>query len=422
MRKLGIHRTDDEDIKEVFRRYLSSEKAGPWFLIVDNADDMDMLFGNAGMHTGLADYLPQSEHGLVLFTTRSTEVAEAVAGMDIIELGNMDREEAKRLIGEHLRRKELLSDDAAIAALVGELAYLPLAITQAAAYLNRNQISATEYLELLRGTEQEIIGLMSREFHDNARYRGTGNAVATTWVVSFDKIRKSNPTAADLLLFISHIEPKAIPRSILPGIGAEEMTHAIGTLCAYSFLSRRGERAVYDMHSLVHLATRKWGQKHGLTVKAADAMEAMRHVARVFPSDDHANRNVWREYMPHALRMLQGGIGYDIKERYALFFRVGRCLQVDGRTREALDCFERCYFWRKKQFSEDHPDRLASQHALAIAYDANGQVQKAVELLEHVVKVQKMLAEDHPGRLASQHALAGAYDANGPGPKGRRAT
>jgi len=49
--------------------------------------------------------------------------------------------------------------------------------------------------------------------------------------------------------------------------------------------------------------------------------------------------------------------------------------------------------------AEDHPDRLASQHALASAYEANGQVDEAVALLEHVVKVREKLAEDHPSRL-----------------------
>ena|SRR5687768_9997257 len=56
----------------------------------------------------------------------------------------------------------------------------------------------------------------------------------------------------------------------------------------------------------------------------------------------------------------------------------------------------------------------ASQHELARAYRANGQVEEGVELLEHVVKVQETtLAENHPSRLASQHALAGAHQANG---------
>jgi hypothetical protein len=43
-----------------------------------------------------------------------------------------------------------------------------------------------------------------------------------------------------------------------------------------------------------------------------------------------------------------------------------------------------------------------------------GDARRAVALLEHVVKVEETtLAETYPDRLASQHALVGAYDANG---------
>ena len=55
---------------------------------------------------------------------------------------------------------------------------------------------------------------------------------------------------------------------------------------------------------------------------------------------------------------------------------------------------------------EDYPFRLASQHALTIAYQADGQVKEAVKLLEQVVAIrEQVLKEDHPDRLASQHAL-----------------
>lgn len=63
---------------------------------------------------------------------------------------------------------------------------------------------------------------------------------------------------------------------------------------------------------------------------------------------------------------------------------------------------------------KEDADRLSAQHALAGAYRANGRVKEAVELLEHVVAVQKeALAEDHPSQLASQHELARIYWANG---------
>lgn len=68
---------------------------------------------------------------------------------------------------------------------------------------------------------------------------------------------------------------------------------------------------------------------------------------------------------------------------------------------------------REKTLAKDHPDRLASQHELAIAFQANGQVKQAIELLENVVAIkEKTLVGDHPSRLTSQHELARAYQAN----------
>jgi hypothetical protein len=53
------------------------------------------------------------------------------------------------------------------------------------------------------------------------------------------------------------------------------------------------------------------------------------------------------------------------------------------------------------------PNRLASQRELAIAYRADGQVGKAVELLEHVFAVDaRILRDGHPTWLVSQNALA----------------
>jgi Tetratricopeptide repeat len=192
----------------------------------------------------------------------------------------------------------------------------------------------------------------------------------------------------------------------------EQMVHAIGTLCAYAFLVRREESKIFDMHSLVHLATRIWVQKHGDATQVTE--QVTRHLAMAFPTDDYINRSLWREYLPHAIKVLQGNEKLNIEEKYNLYFWVGRCLRADGRIREALGCLEECYRWKKSHFAEDHPSRLTSQHQLAGAYIADGQVKKAVELLEHVVAVwEKMLAEDHPDRLASQQELARAYIADG---------
>ena len=166
------------------------------------------------------------------------------------------------------------------------------------------------------------------------------------------------------------------------------------------------------MHRLVHLATKIWLDEHSAAEGLNERVAA--RFAEVFPSDDYTNRATWREYFPHAIQFLRNTKALDIEARYDLCLAVGRCLQVDGRIGEAVDWLSECFLWRQSRYPDNHPDRLASQHALAGAYQANGQVTKAVELLEQVVAIkEEVLAEDHPSRLASQHQLARAYQANG---------
>ena len=406
--------SSNADAKVLLRDHLNSPKAGKWLLVIDNADDPDLLFGEIGKSEGLVDYLPESDGGRTLFTTRSGIVADDIASADVVKLEKMSAQDATNYLEESLIRKNSIRNNPdQVKQLLTDLEYLPLAITQAAAYLNKKQISVGEYLGLLRGTPRDMVSLMSREFRDKTQYKGTQNAVATTWLVSFEQIRRHESAAADLLAFISRIQSKGIPRSLLPPCESEEeMTNAIGTLCAYSFLSSRGENKVFDMHSLVHMATRIWVEQCELALQEAE--KAIRHIYDAFPTDDHENRFLWREYMPHAIKVLEDPEGRGIEERYKLYYWVGRCLQVDGRIREAVKALEQCHQWRSSEYPEDHPDRLSSQHVLAIAYRKNGQVKEAVSLFKHVVEVRgRVLDEDHPNRLASQHELASAYLSNG---------
>lgn len=76
------------------------------------------------------------------------------------------------------------------------------------------------------------------------------------------------------------------------------MVVAIGLLCSYSFLSKREDGDTYEMHRLVQLGMRIWLQQNAeMTVIQR---QALMHVVEIFPSNDHVNRWIWREYLPHA--------------------------------------------------------------------------------------------------------------------------
>jgi tetratricopeptide (TPR) repeat protein len=102
------------------------------------------------------------------------------------------------------------------------------------------------------------------------------------------------------------------------------------------------------------------------------------------------------------------------KESLPLYDLQARSLLNIGKDKKAVELLEQLVEIKRTTLARDHPDRLASQHALALAYQANGQVKKAVELLEQVVEIKETtLARDHPDQLASQRALAEVYEANG---------
>ncbi|KAF5846047.1 hypothetical protein GGP41_008575 [Bipolaris sorokiniana] len=376
VRLLGVPKVADgeDDVKEQFKWHLGTARAGKWLLIVDNADDADIVLGGA-QSKGIVDYLPRNEEGVTLFTTRTLDVAVKLTGSHVLELGAMDRQDATAFLTKSLINKELLSDSVATTDLLDELVCLPLAIAQAAAYLNGNRISIRGYLRLLHSTELDLVKLMSREFRNDAQYKGTANAVATTWVVTFSQIRARDKVAVKLLSFMSCIEWKAIPRSILPRVRSRvRMTDAIGTLCAHSFLIRRENEEVYDIHRLVHLATRIWVRQYGDTRRVVE--KGIRHVARIFPRDDYENRIKWRAYLPHALRLLEDNQDSSMEERSQLCLLVGKCLYVDGRFQEAVRWLKESYEQRKTLEKRD-PKRLQAQYELATAYEANGQAARA---------------------------------------------
>jgi tetratricopeptide (TPR) repeat protein len=101
-----------------------------------------------------------------------------------------------------------------------------------------------------------------------------------------------------------------------------------------------------------------------------------------------------------------------LEELLPLYLLQARSLGNTGKNKMAVALLEQVIEIEGRTLAETHPDRLASQHELAIIYKANGQVKEAIALLEQVIEIRGNLAETHPDRLASQHELATAYNAN----------
>jgi tetratricopeptide (TPR) repeat protein len=414
-RRLCIAGCEEEkaDVKRLVQGYLSKESAGQWLLVFDNADDINMWIAEAGSEPGsdrLIEYLPRSDQGCIMFTSRDRKTAVNLAHQNIVEVPEMDEDVATQLLQKCLVNPSLATSRSDTKVLLEELTYLPLAIIQAAAYINENGITFADYLLLLADQEEDVIDLLSEEFEDDGRYHNIKNPVATTWLVSFEQIRHRDPLAADYLSFMCCIDSKDIPQSLLPsGPSRKKEIEAIGTLNAYSFITKRPADAALDLHRLVHLSTRNWLRKEKLLTDSTERV--IRRLEEVFPDDDHKNRSVWRTYLPHARYVLESNlVDKDWQSRMNLLWRYGMCLFADGRWNEAEAAIAEVLEIEKRDLGTDHPDTLISIANLASTYWNQGRWDEAEELELQVLETCKTkIGADHPHTLISMGNLASTY-------------
>ncbi len=177
-----------------------------------------------------------------------------------------------------LLRKKLGSDfdEKYVAELAQSLDYMPLAITQAAAYISQRapRYTVTRYLNDLHGSDSGRVSLLKKDVGDSRRDGTASNSILATWQISFEHIRKEKPSAARILPLMSLFDRQGIPEYLLCKLDdvdneadsivdtMDESTidfeEDIYTLISYSLISSNIEGNMFEMHRLVQFSTKKW--------------------------------------------------------------------------------------------------------------------------------------------------------------------
>jgi nucleoside phosphorylase len=404
---VGIQNVKPAEVKEHIKAYFS-QKNWKWLLIFDNADDLDMWAKDISTTPAL-DFLPHNNQGHIIFTTRSEKLAVELASV-MMYVRELDQETGVEFLEKSLVQKSLLDDRKAVIALLKQLTFLPLAVAQAAAYINESGIRVSDYLLILQEQEGYVVKLLSKDFGDHGRYKDTQNPIAMTWLISFYQVQKTDQLAADYLALMACVDPHNIPRSFLPQpTSRKRMVEALGLLVAYSFVTLGPGNKTITVHRLVHLATRNWLNKehhfYAYIKQAADRFND------VFPDSDHANGQLWREYLPHALTLLSEPEFRRQQQQYLrLIENMGQCLCSDGRFNEAEVLFRDIMAIQQTEHGDRHPSTLSSTANLGTTYRFQGRWNEAEKVEVQVVETRKqVLGPEHPDTLTSMANLASTY-------------
>ena len=451
--KVGLLRghEQDVDVLPLVKRWLSDEHNGPWQLIVDNADEMKYFFDNfdgdsqlesTEERRAISDFIPQSGNGTVLFTSRNRDLATRLVGShrSIIDIDVMSSTEAMNLLETKLENTSQGDHEQRIK-LCDALEGFPLAISQAAAYINRMRPRMTipRYLKLLEqsATRTNREHVLNGDAGDFRRDKSAKNSIVTTWQISFDHIRGTFPTAAQLLSLMSFFNRQGIPDFVLQTArmysdGEKDDTYDvdkgmdfdadIATLQAYCLVSVDQDGKTFQMHRLVQFATKRW-----LELQPSNRLQYYRCAFMdllYLHFDDHFGQNSNREYdslLAHAFEV-ERDIPADLIGRTLwvnLMYHAGHHLYNIGHNSTAERILSAAAKVAEEQGGVAGLDYLRVLREWARVLNNSGDLAAAQTKLEHVVEIgSKTLPTTH--RLLFYGKLDLAANLNSQG-KGERA-
>ncbi|KAI7762647.1 hypothetical protein LZL87_008993 [Fusarium oxysporum] len=416
------HEFNSSDSRALFHRYLSAERLGRWFLIIDDADtDNDSLFPSTQPRSVFSD-LPHSKEGNILFITHSMKAATAAVGNQVnkvIKVEGLENPDAISILRHSLFNKRLLADEYIVQELLFELNGLPLSMKQAASYLNNHaHLTIDKLLDLLRSPSQDAFPFISQESNGSGEGRDSQDSMLKTAMKSFEAIQKDNSPAGTLLEFISQIGPLSIPRTILAGTGIKggkaELEKSIGILCSFFLLTPRQGGDMFDIPTVVHLCIRVWVQQKKASKGLTETVT--KRLNELVPQVDWSKRLIWKKYQAHAIRVLTGCQDRNLKfdERFQLACKVGSWLLRERNIKGAIPWLQQTLGWAKKSSFKNTQRRLRIQLGLAEAYAETEQSAKAIQLMEKALKFQENhLSKDDSSVLAVSCVLAKTHRFNG---------
>ena len=443
--------------------WLRDEKIGQWLLILDNVDNPDLLSeaGDAGQRgqgpsidggqgQPISAYLPQSQNGSILVTSRSQAVAlKLVEEKDIVVVQPMTPAQALSLVEKKLGSLGQGDDTAELAAA---LDFMPLAIAQAAAYVSQKapRYSVQQYLEDFRKSDRKRTSLLNHEGGQLRRDWQAQNSIIITWQISFEHIRQTRPSAADLLSLMSFFDRQGIPEALVRNRAGSDYGHReedhkrkdsggeeeekeeeeeeeedddsvsgcseddgfeddVQILRNYSFISVGTDRT-FEMHALVQLATRKW-------LEANEKLEQwkncyIKNLAAEFPNGEHENWTYCQTLFPHAKSTISQRPKAEgaLREWASLLHNAAWYAREKGSITEAVEMSELAMKVRKNILGQEHEEALDSMGMVGLAYLSGGRLKEAEELQMREVEISKrVLGEEHPKTLTSISNLALTY-------------
>ncbi|MEU1355348.1 FxSxx-COOH system tetratricopeptide repeat protein [Streptomyces cinnamoneus] len=432
----ALCRGDPDDADEAAHTFLAwlLPRAGGrtcrWLVVLDDVSDPDDMRDL---------WPPASPHGRTLATTRRRDAALTGDDRRMVEVGLFTEAEAVAHLATSLSARSRTAPAAELAALARELGRLPLALSQATAYLADSGLSVAAYRTLLAENSTRLADTAPDRLPDDQAV-----PLAAVWTLSLERANALHPAglAGPMLQLAAHLDPNGIPHTVLtspptrayltahhtPNSTApqarrwwprkrgrppapapatpEEANGALRALHRLSLIDHTPDTPHHavSVHQLIQRTTRDTltpDQHHEIARTCADALCD----AWPDPELDTALAQALRANTAALTTCAEPALYRP--DAHPVLFRTGRSLGKSGQAAAARDYYQYLNDTTTARLGPDHPDTQTTRHHLAHwrgkAGDEAGAVTALAELLPDLVRV---LGPDHPRTRTTRHNLA----------------
>ena len=377
-----------------------------WLLIADNVDDKTAA-------ATLTSYFGSLATGHVLITSCLQNWGKNVEALNIEVLSPADSTELLLQLTEEKRQRT--DDEAAQARRLADLLEgLPLALHQAAGYINEQRLTFADYIAQY---EEEATGLLHWfESHLIPYQRldyDTPKPVLITWKTSFVKL---DPDTRFWLLVFAHFASDPIPEFLLDFAPDEEdevktrhrsAKRALAQAETYSLLTRYEDPPRFKLHRLVQHILR-------LTTSEPDRIAALAMGIQIFVENDPGDPTdvrTWKQWNPlqsHAVSFVAHAPDVPAPERLSwLLNQLAVLLSTKSLHAEAEPLMRRALVIDETSFGKDHPAVATRLNNLAQLLNDTNRLTEAEPLMRRALAIDEAgFGSDHPAVALDLNNLA----------------
>ena len=419
---------------------------GEWLIVFDNADDPSPEV--------VANFIPPGNRGNIIITSRNQSMRRVIAFDDVIEIIEMEESDAIALLLRVSYLEALPKHIQAAKGIVGKLGCIPLAVSQAGAYIEAGKCDINEYLRWFNIHHQTLMSDVA--FKGVSGYKQT---VYGTWDLSLKEIEKrgksttGNAQVAQAAILILQIcafyHHSNISKEIFQSAAEASGKHAadrkvakkllgkrmalldhllaldkdghwnsmifeegISMLLSFSLMRREQSPGILSIHPLMHSWSReKMSESEQKRICQIGGIILFYAIPIRYESEDCALRRLMHahvmEYMSYAWQIGLMHQYYDDDDRCEKFALV---MMENGDWKNAEQLGVQVVNIRKKVLGAKHPNTLRAMGNLAATYLNQGRWNEAEQVNVQVMDMsKKVLGAEHPNRLVTMGNLATTY-------------